>query len=200
MTDYLKSLGYDGIKDVGGKYSGSDHTVWIPFSSEQVKSAEPIVYDDAGNVIPLSERFNNSNKDIRYSLMDTDSTGRKLSAEQKKFFAGSKVVDGNGNLLVMYHGTTAFGYITKFKRGKKGWLGPGIYLTSKRADAQRYADAMGEGNGRLYELYANITKPLVVTDGNPVPGILKAAYGRDSVYKSRSENRQTIQASLRKPT
>ena len=187
MTDYLKSLGYDGIKDVGGKYSGSDHTVWIPFSSEQVKSAEPIVYDDAGNVIPLSERFNNSNKDIRYSLMDTDSTGRKLSAEQKKFFAGSKVVDGNGNLLVMYHGTTVFGYITKFKRGKKGWLGPGIYLTSKRADAQRYADAMGEGNGRLYELYANITKPLVVTDGNPVPGILKAAYGRDSVYKSRSE-------------
>ena len=187
MTDYLKSLGYDGIKDVGGKYSGSDHTVWIPFSSEQVKSAEPIVYDDAGNVIPLSERFNNSNSDIRYSLMDTDSTGRKLSAEQKKFFAGSKVVDGNGNLLVMYHGTTAFGYITKFKRGKKGWLGPGIYLTSKRSDAQRYADAMGEGNGRLYELYANITKPLVVTDGNPVPGILKAAYGRDSVYKSRSE-------------
>nr|DAM75036.1 MAG TPA: Large polyvalent protein associated domain 38 [Caudoviricetes sp.] len=70
MTDYLKSLGYDGIKDVGGKYSGSDHTVWIPFSSEQVKSAEPIVYDDAGNVIPLSERFNNSNKDIRYSLME----------------------------------------------------------------------------------------------------------------------------------
>lgn len=187
MTDYLKSLGYDGIKDVGGKYSGSDHTVWIPFSSEQVKSAEPIVRDDAGNVIPLSERFNNSNSDIRYSLMDTDSDGRKLSAEQKKFFAGSKVVDGNGNLLVMYHGTTAFGYITKFKRGKKGWLGPGIYLTSKRADAQRYADAMGEGNGRLYELYANITKPLVVTDGNPVPGILKAAYGRDSVYKSRSE-------------
>ena len=126
----------------------------------------------------------------KHSLMDIpamDSTGRELSAEQKKFFAGSKVVDGNGNLLVMYHGTTVFGYITKFKRGKKGWLGPGIYLTSMRADAQRYADAMGEGNGRLYELYANITKPLVVTDGNPVPGILKAAYGRDSVYKSRSE-------------
>lgn len=121
-----------------------------------------------------------------YSLMDTDSTGRKLSAEQKKFFAGSKVVDGNGNLLVMYHGTTAFGDITEFKRGKKGWLGPGIYLTSRRSDAQRYANAMGEGNGRLYEMYANITKPLVVTDGNPVPGILKAAYGRDSVYKSRS--------------
>lgn len=70
ITDYLKSLGYDGIKDVGGKYSGSDHTVWVPFSSEQVKSAEPIVRDDAGNVVPLSERFNSSNNDIRYSLME----------------------------------------------------------------------------------------------------------------------------------
>ena len=164
------TLGYDGYI-VEGKYDNA--TVYVAFDSSQFKNID--------NTAPTGS------KDIRYSLMDTDSTGRKLSAEQKKFFAGSKVVDGNGNLLVMYHGTTAFGYITKFKRGKKGWLGPGIYLTSKRADAQRYADAMGEGNGRLYELYANITKPLVVTDGNPVPGILKAAYGRDSVYKSRSE-------------
>ena len=164
------TLGYDGYI-VEGKYDNA--TVYVAFDSSQFKNID--------NTAPTES------KDIRYSLMDTDSTGRKLSAEQKKFFAGSKVVDGNGNLLVMYHGTTAFGYITKFKRGKKGWLGPGIYLTSKRADAQRYADAMGEGNGRLYELYANITKPLVVTDGNPVPGILKAAYGRDSVYKSRSE-------------
>ena len=70
VTAYLKELGYDGIKDTGGKGGGESHTVWIPFSSEQVKSAEPIVYDDAGNVIPLSERFNNSNNDIRYSLME----------------------------------------------------------------------------------------------------------------------------------
>lgn len=70
VTAYLKELGYDGIKDTGGKGGGESHTVWIPFSSEQVKSAEPIVYDDAGNVIPLSERFNNSNNDIRHSLME----------------------------------------------------------------------------------------------------------------------------------
>jgi hypothetical protein len=163
--EYLQNLGYDGVNNENEEY--------IAFEPSQIKRID--------NLTPTSSQ------DIRYSLMDTDSTGRKLSAEQKKFFAGSKVVDGNGNLLVMYHGTTAFGYITEFKRGKKGWLGPGIYLTSKRSDAQRYADAMGEGNGRLYEMYANITKPLVVTDGNPVPGILKAAYGRDSVYKSRSE-------------
>ena len=66
VTDYLKEQGYDGIKDKGGKGGGAGHTVWIPFSSEQVKSADPVTYDDNGNVIPLSERFNVENEDIRY--------------------------------------------------------------------------------------------------------------------------------------
>ena len=68
VTDYLKQQGYDGIKDKGGKGGGAGHTVWIPFSSEQVKSAEAVTYDDNGNVIPLAERFNAENNDIRYSV------------------------------------------------------------------------------------------------------------------------------------
>lgn len=68
MTDYLKSLGYNGIQDKGGKGGGEAHTVWIPFSSEQVKSAELQTYDNEGNVIPLSERFNSEEQDIRYSI------------------------------------------------------------------------------------------------------------------------------------
>lgn len=39
VTDTLKKLGYDGIKDLGGKYSGAEHIVGIPFYSEQIKSA-----------------------------------------------------------------------------------------------------------------------------------------------------------------
>lgn len=37
-------------------------------SSEQVKSADPITYDNDGNVIPLTERFDSGNRDIRWSL------------------------------------------------------------------------------------------------------------------------------------
>ena len=77
VTAYLKELGYDGIKDTGGKGGGQGHTVWIPFSSEQVKSAEPVVYDDNGKVIPLSERFNEQQTDIRYSQAEE-------SAEQSR--------------------------------------------------------------------------------------------------------------------
>ncbi len=44
--------------------------IYAFFSPEQVKSADPVVYDDKGNVIPLSERFNPDNPDIRYSIME----------------------------------------------------------------------------------------------------------------------------------
>ena len=71
-TDYLKHLGYDGIKDTGGKFTLEGHTVWIPFSSSQIKSAETVTYDDAGNVIPITERFDKKEVDIRKSLSFMD--------------------------------------------------------------------------------------------------------------------------------
>jgi hypothetical protein len=39
----------------------------------QIKSADPITYDDNGNIIPLNERFNPKNDDIRYSYTENDS-------------------------------------------------------------------------------------------------------------------------------
>ena len=80
VTDYLKEQQFDGIKDKGGKGGGDGHTVWIPFSSEQIKSAEPVTYDDKGNVIPLSERFNKDNNDIRY---DIDNGKPELETQKK---------------------------------------------------------------------------------------------------------------------
>lgn len=72
ITAFLKYEGYDGIKDTGGKNGGESHTVWIPFSSEQIKSADPVTYDDNGDVIPLSQRFDSTKTDIRYQSRDDD--------------------------------------------------------------------------------------------------------------------------------
>ena len=44
-----------------------ESTVYMFRDSSQAKSADPITYDDDGNVIPLSKRFNPANDDIRYS-------------------------------------------------------------------------------------------------------------------------------------
>ena len=72
--------GYDAIKldnvvDVCGyalKEARDPATVWAfknPVS--QIKSADPITYDDNGKAIPLSERFNQKNNDVRYSSQET---------------------------------------------------------------------------------------------------------------------------------
>ncbi len=60
----LQQEGYDGvIREVDG-------VVWeyVAFEPNQIKSADPVTYDDNGNVIPLSERFNPAKEDVRYSL------------------------------------------------------------------------------------------------------------------------------------
>ncbi len=62
-------------------------TVYYPFNNTQIKSAELVTYDEAGNVIPLSKRFNQQNQDIRYSMgSDTApvSTGWGISGADVK--------------------------------------------------------------------------------------------------------------------
>ena len=40
----------------------------VVYDSNKIKSADPVTYDDNGKVIPLSERFQTTNPDIRYSI------------------------------------------------------------------------------------------------------------------------------------
>ena len=67
----LRSGKYDGVifKNVNDSYTNRRVTdVYEVFEPEQIKSADPITYDDNGNIIPLSQRFNSANPDIRYSV------------------------------------------------------------------------------------------------------------------------------------
>ena len=87
-AEFAKQNGYDGVifdglRDVFNagdseivaeglderKYESGDADlkVYIVFGEDQVKSLDPVVRDDAGNVIPLSKRFNPAHPDIRYS-------------------------------------------------------------------------------------------------------------------------------------
>ena len=43
-------------------------TDYIPISPNQIKLADAVTRDDAGNVIPLSQRFDQQNPDIRFSV------------------------------------------------------------------------------------------------------------------------------------
>lgn len=63
-----KITGYDGYISRGEKdpAHARDYLVYIAWSPNQIKSADPIVKDDQGNIIPLSQRFNPNSKDIRF--------------------------------------------------------------------------------------------------------------------------------------
>lgn len=68
VSDVLQHMGYDGV--IARNYDGNTNPVtqYVVFDSSQIKSADPVTYDDNGKVIPLSERFNSQKEDIRYSL------------------------------------------------------------------------------------------------------------------------------------
>lgn len=73
-------LDYDAIVlDEGGDLVNgvpvSRGLSYVIKDSAQIKSADPVTYDDNGNVIPLSERFNEKNKDIRWSVSEESKIG-----------------------------------------------------------------------------------------------------------------------------
>lgn len=72
-----KAQGYDGLVYVNEwEDSDSKSDSYVVFSPSQIKSADPVTYDDNGNVIPLSQRFNPENADIRFSTrMDESQQG-----------------------------------------------------------------------------------------------------------------------------
>jgi hypothetical protein len=70
IDDYRKKLiseGYDGIELSGDFVDGELQTISIAFDPSQIKSADPVTVDDQGNVIPLSQRFQTTSPDIRFS-------------------------------------------------------------------------------------------------------------------------------------
>jgi len=107
ITELLELGGYDSIiyENLLETVGEMDYIVW---DSNHIKSADPVTYDDNGNVVPLSKRFDTKEMDIRFSLKD--SSGRELTKEQAEYFKDSKVRDENGNLLVVYHGTKTAGF------------------------------------------------------------------------------------------
>ena len=88
LLDSMKTrLGYDGIVE---EYKPGLFQ-YVAFSSEQIKSADPVTYDDNGNVIPLSERFDDENQDIRYSKrIYEDDYAPTFYSQMEKVVSGMK--------------------------------------------------------------------------------------------------------------
>lgn len=95
LIEFFDDKGYDydafyldegGTGGYGDKVEDRGVSIIVK-DSAQVKSADPVTYDDNGNVIPLSERFNSGKKDIRFSL--------KQPVEQSKTLIALHNLDAN---------------------------------------------------------------------------------------------------------
>ena len=63
VLEVFEKMGYDSTIE----YDDSGNIMnAVVFSSSQIKSAEPFTFGDDGKLIPLSERFDLNNEDIRY--------------------------------------------------------------------------------------------------------------------------------------
>lgn len=111
------------------------------------------------NITRNNEHLRTSNQEtsenVKYSL-DVDSEGNKLSEQQQEYFKNSKVRDENGNLQVVYHGTT--NEFTVFDRqfgNSEGDWGKGFYFTTEYDDVeQNYANKEGPDLKIKIERYA----------------------------------------------
>lgn len=129
----------------------------------------------------LRDTLNNENREVHFQkanfagagrdeLIDAAKEWQEKGAESKyfkKWFGDSKVVDENGEPLVVYHGTNAdFDTFSLDYENEGRMLGDGIYLTNSKGKAGNY------GNN-LMELYVNIQNPFKINEENALQEIEK---------------------------
>ena len=166
---HAKEQGYDGVwfenvYDTGtyGNSATPPSNVYISFNEKSIKSADPVTYDDEGNVIPLSERFDPENEDIRWSRVDA--VGNTLTEAQERFFSESKARNEDGLLVPVYH-TTSRGGFTKFDP-KFSDDNRSLFFASSEAVSRTYASGIATDINEVLTGNAKncIIESLVVTD------------------------------------
>lgn len=108
------------------------------------------------------------------------------TAQFRRWFGASKVVDERGQPLVVYHGTTAGGFDAFRPNYRKGeQLGFGIHFAQDRGFAAKYAEdptvARKGKTPKVYAVYLSIQRPLVadaiVYEGTPEFALAKKLAG-----------------------
>ncbi len=85
------------------------------------------------------------------NIIVTDSEGRKLTKEQQNFYKGNDVVNENGNLQVVYHGTP-FGKFTKFNDKNVYFFSVDRGFAEDYAYAKNFEQAL-DGDVEVMEVY-----------------------------------------------
>jgi len=153
VQEAIQDLGFDGfyIKEGGRK----NLAVYNP---NQLKSV-------TGNI----GTYRRDTPDIRYSLRQTN------TPEFKRWFKDSKVVDENGEPLVVYHGTTSFeGYEFKpTKASNESGNIAGYYFSTLKDEANEYTKEK-EGS-EVIPAFLSISNPYIYPK-SPITDAMRKQY------------------------
>jgi hypothetical protein len=130
--------GIDGFHYVWGNKDGSgvQNDIYLAFKSEQIKSADSVTYDDKGNVIPLSERFNESNPDIRYQKRTETTTNRELLANALESTIDTSTEDGAAEFEVLKKYKASLDEVEKLESERSELVERGMELQRKKGKTE----------------------------------------------------------------
>lgn len=199
----LQRMGYSGLKVQDSELGGTSYVVFDP---EQIKSADAVVYDDNGKVIPLSERFNSKSRDIRYSNRDVDLTAKypqlNLNEDISELDGVPAIELTDGSVLPITERDGRYPTHVSFIEANRidvddlksgGWIGNGVYDPSFTSDTQRYIERqqarkrVAELTGKPYEQFRYSMRDDAMTDRELLARAL------DSVAATESERKLLAQ-------
>ena len=183
ISDYIdeNDLDYDSIVlDEGGDLVDgvpiSRGLSYVVRKSAQIKSADPVTYDDNGNVIPLSERFNKANPDIRYSLGE-DTTPNLTDREMLLAMAEQLVGSEEENRIISNYKAqydtvrtkqNRINELTARQRELQSILFSGDSDAKARSDASKELRTIFDEMNKLLEDVAKVDRKLTEIEGMKV--------------------------------
>lgn len=202
LREKLAYEGYDGvIRTENGRI-----VEYMAFDPEQIKSADAVVYDDNGKVIPLSERFNSKSRDVRYSNRDVDLTAKypqlNLNEDISELDGVPAIELTDGSVLPITERDGRYPTHVSFIEANRidvddlksgGWIGNGVYDPSFTSDTQRYIERqqarkrVAELTGKQYEQFRYSMRDDAMTDRELLARAL------DSVAATESERKLLAQ-------
>ena len=110
--------------DISSSPAYWEDVIALVHDENMLKSADPVTYDDNGNIIPLSDRFNKSDSDIRYQQRTNSLSDREVlqMAAEKLEEKGEKMSEAERDALRIFKDRLSKLYTLQEERTEQGKL------------------------------------------------------------------------------
>jgi hypothetical protein len=166
-------------------------SIYVATDPSQIKSADPITRDDAGNVIPPSQRFNAESNDIRFSIREVASSFKSAQEFGDSLPDSSSLDERQPNQVdAPYRGAFEVGKFSIDKYGENPYIYENQYI-----NPSDFKDVIGL-EGMTWEQVVNMptTQQYIkwYKDGNvppPVTVVKKSGGERDGQLQTNNRRR-----------